>query len=156
MVWTGVRAHGKTSLMFINKKATYIQKVLFFVRKDVPCLFPGELKSIMMDLRDRASCHLSIWTMQYLDDADINHVAPGEWRPKSPDTGSMDYSLCCIQTRELQKKSKRALAGPKLILKMAWNDPTKDVIDRALRSWLKTYHQTLQTYYKHLSHIKSC
>ena len=58
------------------------------------------------------------------DDADINDVAP-------------DCSFCGISARELQKKSKQTLAGLKRILNMAWNDPTKDVIDRALSTWLK-------------------
>ena len=66
---------------------TYIQKVPgLFVRNVVPRLFPGELKNSMVFRNESASYHTSIWTIQYLDEADINNVAPEEWRPKSPDT----------------------------------------------------------------------
>ena len=117
---------------------TYIQKVPgLFVRNIVPRLFPGELKSSMVFHQDSASYHTSIWTIQYLDEADINYVAPEEWRPKLPDTAPMDYRFYGILIRELQKKSMRTLANLKRILKMAWNDPTKNMSDRALRSMLK-------------------
>ena len=45
----------------------------------------------------------------------------------------------------------RFLAGLKRILKMAWNDQTKDVIYRALRSWPK---RCRPIYNYHRSHIK--
>ena len=114
---------------------TYIQKVLgLFVRNVVPRLFPAEWKSSMVFHQDSASYHTSILTIQYLDEADINYVSPEEWRPKSPDTAPMVNRFYGILTRELQKKPIRTLANLNRILKMAWNDPTKNIIDRARRS----------------------
>ena len=46
----------------------------------------------------------------------------------------MDYRFCGIFTRELQNKFIRTLANLKRILKMPGNDPTKNMIDRVLRS----------------------
>ena len=76
--------------------------------------------------------------MQDLDDADINFIALDEWKTKSPDTASIDYSFGGIFTRELQKKSMWTLAGLMRILKMVWNNPIKDEIGRAFRSWPNT------------------
>ena len=60
-----------------------------FCEEDVPSLFREEFKSIMVVLQDSASYHTSIWTMQFLDDADIkdlhrksggpSHLIPPPW-----------------------------------------------------------------------------
>ena len=81
----------------------------------------------------------------------MNYVSAEEWRAKSPDTAHMDYCFGGILTRELQKKSKRTLAGHKRILKLAWNDPIQDVFHSTLHSWPK---RCRLIYYKHRSHIK--
>ena len=157
MVWAGVSARGKTSLVFIDRKVkvnsdTYIQKVLKpFVRNDLPRLFPGELRESMVFHQDSASSHTSKRTLQYLDDAGINYITPEEWMPKSPDAAPMDYSIWGILKRNLQRKSIRTLAGLKRALKKAWNDLSQDVIDRALRSWPK---RCRLIYYGHGSHIE--
>ena len=120
------------------------------VRKHVPHLFQGELKSSMVLNQDSASTHTSIRTLQYLDDADLKYVSPEEWIPKSPDAAPTDYSFCGISTRELQKNFIRTVADLKPILKMTWNDPTKDVIHRAIRSWPR---RSRPMYYKYGSYI---
>ena len=92
----------------------------------------------MVLYQDSASTHTSIQTLQYLDDADLNYVYVlnyEEWRPKSPDAATMNYSFCGIPTKELKKNSIRTVAERKPILKMVCDDPTQDAIDRALNSW---------------------
>ena len=72
MVWAGVSARGKTSLIFIDKNTkvnshVYINKVLKpFLRKDVPRLFPGADKNKMIFHQDSASSHTAKTTLDYL------------------------------------------------------------------------------------------
>ena len=91
-------AHGKTSLVFFDKKVlvnsdTYIQKVLgLFVRKDVPHRFPRYIieKQHGVLPRQRIFPYVNV-------DAAVTrrrrykYVSPEEWRPMSPEAAPMDY-----------------------------------------------------------------
>ncbi|CAF4166284.1 unnamed protein product [Rotaria sordida] len=153
----GVSAHGKTQLHFIEYGSTitskyYIEHIIEpFIKYDIPRLFPGDARKIMILHQDSAPGHVAKVTLSYMKEHNIQVIAPHEWLPKSPDAAPMDYSIWGIMKERVRKHKVSTLNGLKNAIKQEWENLEQAVIDNVLENWSKCCRLI---YYAHGSHIE--
>jgi hypothetical protein len=70
--------------------------------------------------------------------------------PKSPDAAPMDFGICGVLKRRLQKRQINTIIGVKRALKDEWHKFDQETINKTLKSWPK---RCRMIYNCHGSHI---
>ena len=122
MLWAGMTSRIKTSPHSIDRKSKmntyyYVDNALKpFLRKDLPWLFQGEEKNIILH-QDSASSHTARYTLNFLKKMVVNLRTPVEWMPESPCATPVNCSIWGILKRHLQKYEVLTFSGLKTALK---------------------------------------
>jgi len=101
--------------------------------------------------RDNAPVPKAKGTLAYLKEQKIPVITLEEWLSKSPDATPVDYSIWGILKERVRKHKVSTLNGLKNAVKQEWENLEQDVINHALKSWLK---RCRLIYYAHGSHIE--
>ena len=159
MVWAGVSSHGKTQVYFIEHGTTITSKYYIghtiepLIKYNILQLFPGDMQKRMVLHQDSAPDHVAKDTISYMKEHNINIIMPHEceWLPKSPDAAPMDYSIWSVMKERVRKYKVSTLKGLKNAIKVERENFEQDIIDNALKSWVKCCRLV---YYSHGSHIE--
>ncbi|KAH3803546.1 hypothetical protein DPMN_131809 [Dreissena polymorpha] len=97
-------------------------------------MFPEGKQHVMTLHQDTASSHTSEHTVNFLKDQNIKFITPEEYLPTSPDAAPIDFGICRILKRRLQKRQVNLLSGLKRALKDEWRKLEQTTIYKALKS----------------------
>ncbi|OQV23273.1 hypothetical protein BV898_02725 [Hypsibius exemplaris] len=101
------------SQMFIN----LILEPLF--KKDVPRLYPGEEKRIILHM-DSAGAHVKDTVVKWLQDRKLKFITKVEWMSNSPDLSPMDSGVNSIFERRCNRHKAKNMAELLAIAKREW------------------------------------
>lgn len=138
MVWAGVSAMGKASLVFVDqgvkiRKENYIADILEpHVRPLTHDLFKnGE----WWFQQDSAPAHKALTTQNWCQDNLPGFISTAEWPASSPDLNPMDYyvwskleQMACSRNHPNVESLKRSLVK-------AWSDLPMEEVRAAIHSW---------------------
>ncbi|OWA50594.1 hypothetical protein BV898_15105 [Hypsibius exemplaris] len=88
-------------------------------KKDVPRLYPGEEKKIILHM-DSATAHVKDTVVKWLQDRKIKFITKKEWMANSHDLSPMDYGVNLIFKRRCNRHKAKNMAELVAITKRKW------------------------------------
>ena len=137
MVWGGVSAIGRTSLVFIPmgvkiNAVTYQNLVLEPVVKDLGVNMFGNQPFLFQ--QDGAPAHTANSTQEWLRIEIPDFIAKEEWPPSSPDVNPLDFCVWSILETKACSKSHKSIESLKASLVKEWNNIPQETLRIAVEA----------------------
>jgi inhibitor of nuclear factor kappa-B kinase subunit alpha len=140
MVWAGVSAFGKTSLVFVDqgvkiRKENYVSDIL--VPHVLPLTQTMFNNNIWWFQQDSAPAHKANFTQTWCRDHLPGFISSSEWPAGSPDLNPLDYFVWSKLEQMACRKNHPSVPSLKRALLKAWEELPMEEVHNSIHGWRK-------------------
>ena len=149
MYAAGMCVRGVTRMYFVPDKTKvnqnfFINKILQpIVEKDIPRLYPGEEKNVILHF-DLASSHTTLAVYAYLKKKKVKYISKEDWPSNSPDLSPMDFSGNGTFKKAMFTRKPETIAGLQKIAREVWKEFPETTCYNTMKAWPGRVQKMLQ------------